>query len=437
MASINFFNDGISLYILKMPQIFPIRTDTACLLKWGWSTIYLDSGLTNSCHRCQKHSFDLDDFGTFHNTASKIENRKDMLQGKWPTQGCQYCQNHEKSGGISDRQFQLSEQRDPGLTAPELHTDAAATHVTPTMIEVYFNNTCNMKCLYCGPHFSSLWEQELNQHGPMDVKFNVFNRTPIGDKNYEKALSGLWQWLDQDGHYRHLRRFGMLGGEPFLQKKEIDQLIDFWDHHPNPDLTLYFITNLNIPESVMEKYFDRLDRLVKENKVWRVQFTASLDCWGVSQEYVRFPLDLNTWNNNFETLISQDWATISVNSAISGLTIKSMPELATKINEWNLKKKIETDIIWSFNTVESSPDRPYFFGKGTFTDDFMRTMEIMPDKTESDRNIKEYMRAIMLKIDRFSRNSYKIKELKEYLDILDQRRNTDWRKTFPWLIDIE
>jgi MoaA/NifB/PqqE/SkfB family radical SAM enzyme len=28
-------------------------------------------------------------------------------------------------------------------------------HVTPRILEVYFDNTCNLKCLYCGPHFSS------------------------------------------------------------------------------------------------------------------------------------------------------------------------------------------------------------------------------------------------------------------------------------------
>ena len=30
----------------------------------------------------------------------------------------------------------------------------------------------------------------------------------------------------------------------------------------------------------------------------------------------------------------------------------------------------------------------------------------------------------------------RIKDLKNYLTLLDQRRNTNWRQTFPWLVDI-
>ena len=41
---------------------FPIVSDTACQLKWNWSTVFLSTGETASCHRTDQHKFDTDKF---------------------------------------------------------------------------------------------------------------------------------------------------------------------------------------------------------------------------------------------------------------------------------------------------------------------------------------------------------------------------------------
>ena len=50
---------------------------------------------------------------------------------------------------MSDRQYQLKAGHEVDRTPEELLTDPTATEVVPTILEVYFNNTCNMACLYC------------------------------------------------------------------------------------------------------------------------------------------------------------------------------------------------------------------------------------------------------------------------------------------------
>jgi hypothetical protein len=140
---------------------FPIVSNTACQLKWTWSTIFLTTESTASCHRTNGHQFGSD--FDFHNTATKIDDRMRMLDGKWPAKGCTYCQDIEAAGGQSDRITNLDF---PGIHAPpELDQNPVAVHVTPRILEVYFDNTCNLKCLYCGPHFSSLWDAENVRHG--------------------------------------------------------------------------------------------------------------------------------------------------------------------------------------------------------------------------------------------------------------------------------
>ena len=195
-------------------QVFPIKTATACQLKWTWSTVYLTTESTASCHRTNHHKFDVELFD-FHNTPNKLNDRKKMLNGEWPSIGCEYCKKIEDSGGQSDRITNLDF---PGIHAPvELESDPGAVNVTPRILEVYFDNTCNLKCLYCGPQFSSLWDAE-------NVKFGLkpFNKS----KNIEKNKQKIFEYLKANAH--HLTVFNILGGEPLYQT-ELEECLDLFD----------------------------------------------------------------------------------------------------------------------------------------------------------------------------------------------------------------
>jgi hypothetical protein len=132
-----------------MPKYFPIKTATACQLKWTWSTLFLNDGTTSSCHRVGRHQVALEDFDNFHNTPIKIDQRNTMLEGKWPQplpymqddEGCRYCQKIEEAGGQSDRMYH---NQIPDLSPPELEYDPPATNVTPRILEVFLSNTCNL-----------------------------------------------------------------------------------------------------------------------------------------------------------------------------------------------------------------------------------------------------------------------------------------------------
>ena len=282
-------------------KIFPINTDTACLLKWNWSTIFFNSGTSASCHRTQRYPIDPNNFDNFHNLPDKVRARKIMLDGQWPGSGCEYCKIVEEHNGISDRESNLNQLQNKLLVPPELHNNATETAVTPTILEVYFNNTCNMACVYCGPHFSSKWEDENRRfNGEFELDSGPYsNQRAQNNTHYDDMVAKFWQWLAQDDHYKTIQRYHILGGEPFILK-ELDDSIDFWDQHGNPDLVFSVITNLNIPHSRFVNYIKKFERLVLSNKIWKLQLTASLDCWGTEQKYVRWGLDLDLWQKNFE-----------------------------------------------------------------------------------------------------------------------------------------
>jgi len=157
-------------------KYFPIKTETACQLKWNWSTIRLYTGVTSSCQRASYSNITVDNFDSFHNTREKIDARKLMLNGQWPSGGCGYCQQIEAAGGVSDRMFHTSI---PNMYPLELDNNSLAVEVTPTILEVYFDNVCNMSCIYCWDGFSSKIQQE-------NIKFGRFENASYASSVKEK-----------------------------------------------------------------------------------------------------------------------------------------------------------------------------------------------------------------------------------------------------------
>lgn len=397
--------------------MFPIHTNTACQLKWVWSTIYLTTGETASCHRTTHHKFNTDTFD-FHNTPSKLSDRTAMLQGQWPKKGCEYCKSIEDAGGASDRitnldfwQFDIPK---------ELQADPTAVSVTPRILEIYFNNTCNLKCTYCGPYFSSLWNDELRRHG--DKVFVI-------DKNFELNKEKCFTWLRDNVHDLHQLNF--LGGEPLYQE-EFDQLLDLIELHPVQHLILAFSSNLAVAQDKLKQKIDRIEKLIAQGKIKRLLLTASLDCWGDEQEFARFPLRLDLWEKNFNYVLNKEWVTLTIGSTITPLTIKSLYQLMEKINQWNLIRPV----YWYGNSV-NGPEYMFIDQFGPiFEEDFTRAIDLMPDDLPERQSVKNYLIGIRDQMRNSKPNKTKIRKLRTFLNTLDQRRNTKWKRIYPWLEEL-
>lgn len=404
-------------------RAFPIKTATACQLKWNWSTIYMVNESTASCHRTNVHKFDTDTFN-FHNTEIKIGDRERMLDGKWPLNGCEYCRNIEQAGGQSDRMTNLDF---PGIHAPpELDTNLQVTTVTPRILEVYFDNTCNLKCVYCGPHFSSLWDAENKKHGHFQRGNLIIRNDFIKSPNLEQNKQKLFAWLREYGH--NLTVFNILGGDPLYQK-EFDECLDLFDQYPAPELKLQIFTNLNTTPKRLTRQVQRVRDLIDRGHLREFEITASLDCWGPEQEYVRFPLDLISWEKNFEYLLDQSWINLIVSSTVTPLTVKTLPDLLAKINKWN-----ETRPVYHYQNSVNNPDYMFIdiFGD-IFTADFERALALKPTKTPEEIASKEYLAGIAKQSASQTFNPEKVQQLLDFLNELDRRRNTNWSKIFPWL----
>ena len=144
-------------------KYFPIKIDPACPLKWNWSSLYLNRAVSASCHRTGFYPLTVENFDNFHNNPGILAERTRMLNGQWPEESCQYCRQIEDHGGFSDRMWH---SKIPDQVPVELENNSNAIVVTPSTVEVFFNSSCNMSCLYCPPSVSSKVNEEFTKFGP-------------------------------------------------------------------------------------------------------------------------------------------------------------------------------------------------------------------------------------------------------------------------------
>lgn len=410
---------------MSFSKYFPIKTTTACQLKWTWSTIFLHTGETSSCHRVKNSRVTADDFKNFHNTDKKLADRQLMLAGEWPTGGCEYCKNMEQAGGTSDRQMHL---QIPNLAPPELDLDSTAVYVTPRILEVYLDNVCNMSCVYCSNSLSSSIHQENKKFGRFESAGVVIENIAVLQKNKKDQLTlAFWDWMENNCH--DLRRLQILGGEPFFQT-EFETCLKFLESHSNPELEFNIVTNLKISPAKLAEFVQRVRTMLIQRKIKRLDITCSIDCWGAAQEYIRFGINFDQWKQNFEYLVSQKWITLNINQTITSIGMKNTLPLIQYINTQRTNRKIGhyhgavLDVLYFHPTI---------FGAGFFDKDFNKILSVMPDENWPQQYSRQMMKTLQMQCNQSERQPDQLINLRVVLDELDRRRNLNWRNTFPWL----
>jgi organic radical activating enzyme len=406
-------------------KYFPIKTTTACQSKWTWNTLWLNEGTASSCHRAGWDKVSVKDFN-LHNGPNKIQARKDMLEGRWPGGGCEYCRDIEQAGGHSDRHHN---NLIPGLTPEEVENgDLNAVVVTQRIQEIFADNTCNLSCIYCNSNLSSKIEQENHRYGEFRQK-GVWLKDTLTNKQDNKELYAKFlEWLTDNVH--HLRRLHLLGGETFIQHKLMTDVLDILERKPNKDLKLCIFSNMNAPEKYWQLYIERIRNL----PIKGFDLTASIDCWGPQQQYVRYGLDLELFEQRLAWASEQgDWLTLNINQSITNMTIKTMPELIKVVNKYNQQKHIGH--YFEFYIGPEQYQHPKIFAYDMWEEDFKSIYSVMRSDTTEQKEVFTRLQGLEAQLKSHTTHDYKqIENLHVYLDELDRRRQTNWRVLFPYLI---
>ena len=328
---------------------------TMCLAKWNQTSLHLPTGKTNSCYHPPLHKISPDKLNynpaSLHNTTEKLQQRKEMLEGKKP-EGCSYCWNIEKTGEMSDRHYRSGE---PWAMQDfdDIMKKPLDDKWTPRYVEVNFNNACNFKCSYCSPQFSTTWGKEVDRYGEyptspphnMPEHFQGKNR-PLSNREDNPYVDAFWRWWPT--LYKNLKHFRMTGGEPMMDVntyKVFQYIID----NPKQDLHLNVTSNMCPPDKKLkEKYFNMAQEICMQDKVEHMMQFVSVDAWGKRAEYIRNGLDFNYMMDNVEEFLERIPGRNSITfiCTYNNLSITSMDQLLEKILELRAKYSTTYQRIW-------------------------------------------------------------------------------------------
>lgn len=311
-----------------------------CLAKWTQVTMHLGNGTTHSCHHPTPHKIPLEELknnpSALHNTNYKKQQRKAMLNGKRPKE-CDFCWRVEDNGQTSDRVYKSLDEYS------FKHHDKIAElvgneDIFPTYVEVSFGNTCNFKCAYCGPVYSSQWQQEIKNGGAYELTGTTFNsikqdETHIPQREHNPYIEAFWEWFPEA--YKHMHTFRITGGEPLLIKDTM-KVIDFLLENPNPKLSFAINSNGCPPGKLWTEFTAKVKRLEEGKCVKDFVLFTSAEASGDRNDYVRYGMDYELWKKNIEYFLENTlYAGVTCMSAFNLLSISSFKELL----QWILKLK--------------------------------------------------------------------------------------------------
>jgi organic radical activating enzyme len=357
-----------------------------CLAKWTQVTMHLHNGTTHSCHHPEPHKVSLEELSrnptALHNSKIKKIARKEMLENKRPSE-CSYCWNVEdNSTSFSDRVFKSSEPwSEPYFD--EISKSDWRDNFNPKYVEVSFSNTCNFKCAYCGPEYSSKWMEEINDHGPYKLSFDYNGTQRMEERNtkpYKHSednpyVNSFWEWFPE--LYKSMDTFRITGGEPLLSKdtwKVLDFILE--TNEPNRNLKLSINSNLGVPDNLIDRLIEKLDDIIRNDLVKEIIIFTSCDGYGIQSEYTRYGMNFEKLFKNIDkVLTSLPKVTIVVMSTFNIFSVFSYEDLIRKIHELKIKH-FNPHRYWSSSIIldTSYLRQPSFMSfrllKGYISEDF-------------------------------------------------------------------
>lgn len=393
-----------------------------CVLKWYHLEMHLGTGRSHSCYHCPTHKIPLG--SDLHNTPQKIEKRAEMLQGNKPSE-CSYCWEVEDLGEISDRQTLAVQFFKHNRDIVKEATDAGLGYVYPKYLEISFTNKCQMACSYCGPVFSTMWEKEIEEHGPYKLSedYNLIHTPQIENSPY---ISKFWKWFPQA--YEHLFVLRVTGGEPLLDKNTY-KLLEYVKDNPREGLTFHCNSNLMVTKERVARYIN----LVKD--IPNTRLYASIDSWGEQAEYIRHGLKVDHFEDNLIRILGNG-IEVGIMCTFNFLSIFNIKEFIYKMAEMKQQfPHLTIDMPYMVEPKHLSAqiaDDTHI----SIMEDGLKLMKTYPQFTEGE--VVKFQKSVeWIKANRFTGDEL-IKHRKDFWNFVkehDRRRGTDFKKAFDVKFD--
>jgi MoaA/NifB/PqqE/SkfB family radical SAM enzyme len=363
--------------------------------------------------------------------------RLQMLDNKIPS-SCTKCFKEEDSGITSKRQWETvvwKERLDIDSIVANTQIDGTLPVDIP-YFDLRLGNMCQLKCIMCSPHDSSSWIKEWKIQYP---KYKTIELQT--DQRWDSDFDYTWykkgSFLDDmRSNAYNIRELYFAGGEPLLIPEHY-KILEFMVETGAANLCVlrYNSNGLELPEKLFDLW----------NHFKQVKFNFSIDAVGTKNDYIRYP---SKWENvvaNLKLLDdTPDNITVNIACAVQVLNVLTVPELVHWKESMNFKKinlppygagLIGTHLVYlpSYLNVRVLPKHlkdkvkkhvEYFCSRRVTDHEFMNN----PYGVKRWQGLVQYMMS--------EDWSHKLPMLLDYLTVTDNRRGTDFRKTFPELQDL-
>ena len=340
----------------------------------GWTCAAIDHGVTifpngkiGPC--CQINSDYLKPISELNNPNKFADLKTQDCPANHP---CNKCSVNEYHGLPSHR-----------------HTFNSAVTSAPGLqfVDIRNTNLCNLKCRYCGPHFSSQWADELG-------KFPLIQQQDITD--YKDTL------ITDSLHWMYFT-----GGEPLLNSEHWALLEELIDSGQASSISLMYNTNLTTIKYKDKNIIDIWQQFKK------VSIQCSIDAVGEPVEYIRSGTIWEKIKLNLDQLILA-----SVNSNIN---IALSPVLSI-LNIWfidKLYKYASSKNIPINLTILTGPD---YLALDVMPDSLKPLALSIIDKLESNYNINNKTVSHIRDLINQARNQSLFQQTISHILLLDKLR---------------
>lgn len=378
--------------------------------------------------------------------------RKTMLAGEVPA-SCTKCFKEEQEGIASKRIWEtgtwhLQEQIDIQELIRETEEDGSVPYKLQ-YLDLRLGNTCNLKCIMCSKHDSSLWVPEHKKVYPLFqstlIRKQLDSRTEKFDNHWHENPQFWDQIYDQ---IPNIKQLYFAGGEPLLIKEHKVFLQEIIKRGYADKISLRYNTNgVLVSDEIIEIW----------EQFKKVKVGISIDGLDQRVGYIRYPTDFAAVEKNLWRL-EQTSSKIQTNIALAVqiLNIKHIPNFI----KWKVSsgfKKLNFDKNAAGHTVGGGLCGVHLLWIPTWL-----SLRVLPaaDKLEVHelfKELKQWLWDNYTQDDEFWKtNPYGwtrwesilkwmdaedhtnlLPDFREYINVMDAQRGTDFKTIFPEIAHLQ
>ncbi len=373
--------------------------------------------------------------------------RVQMLNGEVPA-ACTKCFKEEAAGHRSKRNWE-TEYWSSRVSVENLVKETASDgRIQPKIkyVDLRLGTKCNLKCIMCSPHDSSLWVGDWRKLHPqiqspsLKEVMQWNNNGQIDGASYDWHVENPQFWEELYAQLPHIDQLYFAGGEPLIIEEHYTLLEECVRRGEAAHIELRYNSNgLVLPERLFDLW----------RQFRRVRFHFSIDSIGEMNHYIRYP---SAWSQIEENLHRLDRSDIKVEvtvaCAVQILNIFYIPEFIEwklaqnfkKINPWPLGAGlINFHFVYHPAMLNVKVLPPEF--KQAVREKYEYYVKILAERFKNQPEFfkNEYGIRRLMGLVQFMESedwSNRMPEFREYIQLMDKIRGTDFATTFPEMVSL-